>query len=118
MPATTGRVGLLPAGGGLKEIALRASEAAGPKGDVFAELKRTFETVAMAKVSSSAVEAKELGLLRDDDVVVLYREAVVEVQWRPLVQRDDEHSKRDESDDDAANLHRNYENGHLRRLPR
>ena len=63
-------VGLLPAGGGLKEIAVRASQAAGPGGDVFAELKKTFETVAMAKVSTSAVEAKELGLLRADDKVV------------------------------------------------
>ncbi|MGH8032907.1 MAG: 3-hydroxyacyl-CoA dehydrogenase/enoyl-CoA hydratase family protein [Luteimonas sp.] len=63
-------VGLLPAGGGLKEIAVRASQAAGPGGDVFAELKRYFETVAMAKVSASAVEAKELGLLRASDRIV------------------------------------------------
>lgn len=63
-------VGLLPAGGGLKELAVRASRAAGPGGDVFAELKKTFETVAMAKVSASALEAKELGLLRADDLVV------------------------------------------------
>jgi 3-hydroxyacyl-CoA dehydrogenase len=63
-------VGLLPAGGGLKEIAVRASQAAGPGGDVFAELKRSFETVAMAKVSTSAVEARELGLLRKDDAIV------------------------------------------------
>ena len=63
-------VGLLPAGGGLKEIAVRASQAAGPGGDVFAELKKTFETVAMAKVSTSAVEAKELGLMRASDKVV------------------------------------------------
>ena len=63
-------VGLLPAGGGLKELAVRASRAAGPGGDVFAELKKTFETVAMAKVSTSAVEAKELGLLRPTDRIV------------------------------------------------
>lgn len=62
-------VGLLPAGGGLKELAVRASDAAGPGGDVFAELKKTFETIAMAKVSNSAVNAKELGLLRNDDIV-------------------------------------------------
>ncbi|MCF5929837.1 3-hydroxyacyl-CoA dehydrogenase, partial [Xanthomonas perforans] len=43
---------------------------AGPGGDVFAELKKTFETVAMAKVSNSAVNAKELGLLRATDKVV------------------------------------------------
>ncbi len=63
-------VGLLPAGGGLKELAVRASQAAGPGGDVFAELKKTFETVAMAKVSNSAVNAKELGLMRATDKVV------------------------------------------------
>ena len=63
-------VGLLPAGGGLKELAVRASRAAGPGGDVFAELKKTFETVAMAKVSSSAFEAKELGLMRPTDRIV------------------------------------------------
>lgn len=63
-------VGLLPAGGGLKEIAVRAAQAAGPGGDVFAELKRYFETVAMAKISRSAVEAKELGLLRASDSVI------------------------------------------------
>ena len=62
-------VGLLPAGGGLKELAARASEAAGPGGDVFVELKKTFEAIAMAKVSTSAVEAKELGLMRAGDKV-------------------------------------------------
>ena len=63
-------VGLLPAGGGLKELAVRASNAAGPNGDVFAELKTVFETVAMAKVATSAMEAKNLQLARPDDVVV------------------------------------------------
>jgi 3-hydroxyacyl-CoA dehydrogenase len=63
-------VGLLPAGGGLKELALRASQAAGAGGDVFAHLKGLFEAVAMAKASTSAIEAKELGLLRPSDAVV------------------------------------------------
>jgi 3-hydroxyacyl-CoA dehydrogenase len=63
-------VGLLPAGGGLKEFAVRASEAAGPGGDVFAQLKTAFESVAMAKVSTSAMEAKQLRLARDSDPVV------------------------------------------------
>ena len=63
-------VGLLPAGGGLKEIAVRASAAAGPGGDVFAQLKPYFEAVAMGKVSASALEAKELKLARENDVVV------------------------------------------------
>lgn len=61
-------VGLLPAGGGLKELTLRASQS--PVGDAFENIKRAFETTAMAKVSASALEAKELGLLRPEDIVV------------------------------------------------
>jgi len=64
-------VGLLPAGGGLKEIALRCSQQA-INGDVFPLLKTYFETVAMAKVSTSALEAKAMGLLRPEDVVVFH----------------------------------------------
>ncbi|MBS0571196.1 MAG: 3-hydroxyacyl-CoA dehydrogenase/enoyl-CoA hydratase family protein [Proteobacteria bacterium] len=86
-------VGLLPAGGGLKELALRASwHAFG--GDVFTALKGAFETVAMAKTSGSALEAKELGLLRQSDVVVYHADellcvakteanALAESGWRP-----------------------------------
>jgi len=61
-------VGLLPAGGGLHELAIRAAHA-NPE-DPFAALKKVFETVAMAKVSASALDAQRLGLLRDSDVVV------------------------------------------------
>ena len=63
-------VGLLPGGGGLKEIAARVGLSVGQGGDVLAGLKPYFEAVAMGKVSTSALEAKELGLLRKDDVVV------------------------------------------------
>ena len=83
-------VGLLPAGGGLKELAVRASSAAGPNGDVFAELKKTFETVAMAKVSTSAVEAKELGLFRAEDVVAFHAHELLHIakaQARGLAER-------------------------------
>ncbi|MEO5627137.1 MAG: 3-hydroxyacyl-CoA dehydrogenase/enoyl-CoA hydratase family protein [Dokdonella sp.] len=62
-------VGLLPAGGGLKEISVRASQRAAD-GDAFPEVKRMFEAVAMAKLSASALEAKQMGVLRDSDVVV------------------------------------------------
>src|SRR5690606_27414717 len=61
-------VGLLPAGGGLKEIALRCSRA--NSADPFNGVKGFFETVAMAKVSGSALEAKQMGLLRESDVIV------------------------------------------------
>ena len=89
-------VGLLPAGGGLKEIATRVGLAAGPGGDVFAGLKPYFETVAMGKVSASALEAQEMKLARDSDVVVfnafellhVAREqarALAEAGWRPAL---------------------------------
>src|SRR6185312_7116692 len=61
-------IGLVEAGVGLHELAVRAARA--NPGDPFEELKKVFETVAMAKVSASAFEAKQLGLLRDSDVVV------------------------------------------------
>ena len=63
-------VGLLPAGGGLKEIATRVGLAAGQGGDVFAGLRPYFEAIAMGKVSASALEAKELKLARENDVVI------------------------------------------------
>ncbi|MBS0193099.1 MAG: 3-hydroxyacyl-CoA dehydrogenase/enoyl-CoA hydratase family protein [Proteobacteria bacterium] len=89
-------VGLLPGGGGLKEIATRAGLAAGAGGDVFARLKPYFETVAMAKVSTSALEASDMGLLRPDDVIVFHAHELLHVAkaqvraladsgWRPPV---------------------------------
>lgn len=69
-------VGLLPAGGGLKEIALRAARSGG---DPMHALKPMFETVAMAKVSGSALEAKAMGLLRESDVVVFHAQELLHV---------------------------------------
>jgi 3-hydroxyacyl-CoA dehydrogenase len=62
-------VGLLPGGGGCKEFALRAAMSA-VDGDVFGSLKGVFQTLAMAAVGTSAIDAKELKLLRATDVVV------------------------------------------------
>ena len=89
-------VGLLPAGGGLKEIATRVGLAAGPGGDIFAGLKPYFEIVAMGKVSASALEAQEMKLARDSDLVVFnafellhvaraQARALVEAGWRPAL---------------------------------
>jgi 3-hydroxyacyl-CoA dehydrogenase len=62
-------VGLIPAGGGCKEFALRAmTEAKG--GDLLPFLRPYFEAMAMAKVSRSAEEAKQLGHLKSSDVIV------------------------------------------------
>ena len=65
-------VGLLPAGSGTREFALRASRAADASltGDLTQYLAKPFETIALAKASSSAMEAKQLGLLAEDDIVL------------------------------------------------
>ena len=62
-------VGLIPAGGGLKEAAVRASgEAKGS--DILHFLKTGFTNAATANVSKSALEAKAMGYLKEDDVIV------------------------------------------------
>ncbi len=53
----------------MKELALRATQHA-LDNDPFPLIKQSFETVAMAKVGGSALEAQRLGLLRESDVVV------------------------------------------------
>ncbi|HZV63364.1 MAG TPA: 3-hydroxyacyl-CoA dehydrogenase NAD-binding domain-containing protein [Telluria sp.] len=62
-------VGLIPAGGGLKEAAVRAANEA--KGtDILQFLKTGFTNAATANVSKSALEAKAMGYLKEDDVIV------------------------------------------------
>jgi 3-hydroxyacyl-CoA dehydrogenase len=62
-------VGLIPAGGGLKEAALRAAGDA--KGnDILQFLKHYFLSAATAAVSKSALEARKMGYLKSDDVIV------------------------------------------------
>ncbi|UXI66610.1 3-hydroxyacyl-CoA dehydrogenase/enoyl-CoA hydratase family protein [Tahibacter amnicola] len=73
-------VGLLPAGGGLKEIAVRCARQ--NPADPFNAIKGMFETVAMGKVSGSALEAKEMGLLRANDTVVFNTHEVLWVAKR------------------------------------
>ena len=64
-------VGLIPAGGGTKELTMRAMDAAKntPDADPLAFLKKTFETIAMGKVATSAQEAKSWGILRPSDMI-------------------------------------------------
>lgn len=65
-------VGIIPAGGGTKEMLVRALDAI-PKGtsdaDPFPFVKRTFETIALARVATSAAEARALGFLSEDDTI-------------------------------------------------
>ena len=77
-------VGLLPGGGGCKEMLLRAVDSAAsirPDGRESVELleamKKAFETIATAKVSTSAEEARGLGFLSSSDRITMNRERVL-----------------------------------------
>ncbi|HSY93720.1 MAG TPA: 3-hydroxyacyl-CoA dehydrogenase NAD-binding domain-containing protein [Candidatus Binatus sp.] len=82
-------VGLLPGGGGCKEMLLRAVDsAAASRGKVSGEalagsvemleaMKRAFETIATAKVATSAHEARSLGFVSDADRITMNRERVL-----------------------------------------
>jgi 3-hydroxyacyl-CoA dehydrogenase len=82
-------VGLLPGGGGCKEMLLRAVDsAAASRGKVSGEalagsvemlqaMKRAFATIATAKVATSAHEARALGFISDADRITMNRERVL-----------------------------------------
>ena len=101
-------VGLLPGGGGCKEMTIRAIHKAthirpqgrGESVELMEAMKQAFETVAMAKVSTSAAEARNYGFLSPGDNVTINRERVlsdakeralelVHEGWRPLAPRHD-----------------------------
>ncbi len=72
-------VGVIPAGGGCKEVAVRVTEGI-PDGLVEGGLNlqnffaKAFENIAMAKVATSAVEAMELGYIRKTENISLNRD--------------------------------------------
>jgi 3-hydroxyacyl-CoA dehydrogenase len=71
-------VGLIPAGGGTKEMLARAMDAAAPASDPLPLVQRVFETIAFAKVSTSGPDARRLGYLRDTDGVTMNRDRLIE----------------------------------------
>ncbi len=78
-------VGLIPAGGGSKEFAVRAAAWAARSatpGEVLGLLQPVFQSIAMAKVSTSAQEAVELGFARDTDSIVLNPQELLYVAIR------------------------------------
>ncbi len=72
-------VGLIPGGGGTKEMLIRANEhaASGEDLDLFHTLRPVFETIAMGKVGTSAEESRDLGFLRREDGVSMNRDRLV-----------------------------------------
>ena len=73
-------VGIIPAGGGTKEMLLRTMDLI-PKGaddaDPFPFVKRAFETIALAKVATSAEEARSLGYLSTDDTISMNADRLI-----------------------------------------
>jgi 3-hydroxyacyl-CoA dehydrogenase len=78
-------VGLLPGGGGCKEMLLRAVDSAasirpdgrGESVETMEAMKKVFETIATAKVSTSAFEARGLDFLSTSDRITMNRERVL-----------------------------------------
>jgi 3-hydroxyacyl-CoA dehydrogenase len=93
-------MGLIPAGGGSTEMARRAAEAdpGGTWGDAFPAFARRFESIATAAVSTSAAEARGMGLLRPEDAISIDPDRVIadavtiargllETGYRPALER-------------------------------
>jgi 3-hydroxyacyl-CoA dehydrogenase len=71
-------VGLIPAGGGTKEMLARATGASTrPQDDLLDLVQPVFETIGFAKVSGSAAHARQLGFLTDADGVTMNRERLI-----------------------------------------
>src|SRR5215831_2709668 len=70
-------VGLIPGGGGTKEMLIRTMRGAPSKGDAMPFVQRAFETIAFATVSTSAAHAKELLYLREYDEITMNRERLM-----------------------------------------
>ncbi len=71
-------VGLIPAGGGTKEMLVRAmSQLATPQSDPLPYVQKAFETVALAKVSASGPDAQRLGYLAPTDAFTMNRERLM-----------------------------------------
>ena len=72
-------VGLIPAGGGTKEMVARAvDDLPSPQTDLLPFAQRVFETIGFAKVSTSAADARRLGFLDDADQITMNRDRLME----------------------------------------
>ncbi|HEX8197450.1 MAG TPA: 3-hydroxyacyl-CoA dehydrogenase/enoyl-CoA hydratase family protein [Pyrinomonadaceae bacterium] len=72
-------VGLIPGGGGTKEMVLRSTDLAKrtPDADPFAFLRKVFETLGMGKVATSAQEAQSWGFLRPSDSITFNNDRLI-----------------------------------------
>jgi 3-hydroxyacyl-CoA dehydrogenase len=80
-------VGLIPAGGGTKEMLARAVERAGDTTNLLPAVQRVFETIGFAKVATSGPQAKDLHYLRDADGITMNRDLLLEDAKRVALAR-------------------------------
>jgi 3-hydroxyacyl-CoA dehydrogenase len=81
-------VGLIPAGGGTKEMLLRSVQALpGPHADQLPFIQKAFETIGFGKVSRSAADAVRLGYLRDHDGISMNRDRTIDDAKRLALSR-------------------------------
>ena len=79
-------VGLIPAGGGVKELVRRkVSPAMHTRAPALPYVQEVFQQMALAKVSGSALEAKEMGFLDEDDRVVMNPDHLISAAKREVL---------------------------------
>ncbi|MBX3300075.1 MAG: 3-hydroxyacyl-CoA dehydrogenase/enoyl-CoA hydratase family protein [Acidobacteria bacterium] len=73
-------VGVIPAGCGTKEMTMRSMDAwaKAPDSDPLTFLKKTFETIGMGKVATSAQEGRAFGFLRDGDAISMNGDRLIQ----------------------------------------
>jgi len=78
-------VGLIPAGGGTKEMARRLVSPplhTAPNTPPLPFLQKAFEQIALAKTATSAIEAKEMGFLTENDRIVMNADHLISAAKR------------------------------------
>src|SRR5262249_22674881 len=81
-------VGLIPAGGGTKELTARAAEQMAPgSNDFLPGIQRAFETIGFARTSTSGPDAQRLGYLRAVDGISMNGERLIADAKRPALER-------------------------------
>ena len=82
-------VGLVPAGGGCKELVRRVVSPvarSAPNADLLPFLQRIFDTIAMAKVSGCAEEARQWGFLSSADRIIMNRDHLLHEAKRTVLE--------------------------------
>ena len=80
-------VGLIPAGGGTKEMVRRLVSGpllVSPRIPPLPLVEKAFEQIALAKTSTSALEAREMGFLEEDDRVVMNPDHLISAAKREV----------------------------------